>query len=198
MSLLLNSVTTSSEWDIDPRTIPDCDIWFDASDTDTITGTSPVTAWRNKGTISMNAVNDVGTCTSGSGTINGRNYISCPQGTNLAFTCALTSQARSVFLVVRGQQQITSQFFAPIRRGTASTTQMEILFNRVSTTSYHYTVSLRSGATVRVAAVSAYPTAPSNFASVRNPIPNMYNTTRVYGFVNSIAANSNCISVNGV
>jgi hypothetical protein len=198
MSLLLNSVTASSQWDIDPRSFPDCAIWFDAADTRTITGTSPVTAWANKGSISMSATNDVGTCTSGSGTINGRNFISCPQGTNLQFTCALTSQPRSIFLVVRGQQQLTTNFFAPLTRGTASTTQMAILFSRASATSYHYNVGLAAWTTVRLNAQCAYQSTPGGVSRVSNPVPNFLNTTRVYGFVNSDSATTeNYITING-
>ena len=200
MSLLLNSVTSPSEWDFDPRSFPDCAIWFDAADTDTITGTSPVTAWRNKGSIVMDAVNDVGTCVSGAGTINGRNYISCPQGTNLAFTCALTTQPRSIFLVLRGQQQLTTQFYAPITRGTASLSQMAILFSRSSSTSYHYNLGLSAWTSVKVNAQSIYGSSPGTFSMLVNPVPSMFNKTTVYGFVNSTAApaTANCISVNGI
>ena len=39
----------------DPRSVPDCIVWLDASDTSSLTGSSPVTAWRNKGLSGNNA-----------------------------------------------------------------------------------------------------------------------------------------------
>jgi hypothetical protein len=198
MSLLTNSVTSPDEWDLDPRSIPDCEIWFDAADTRTITGTSPVTAWANKGSFAISATNDVGTCVSGAGTINGRNFISIPKGTNLQFTCAFPVQDRSIFMVFRMQDQLTTQFFAPIFRGTASTSQFLVLLSRASSTSYAYNIAIGNGLGTRINAQSSYATAPATFSQLANPVPNFFGAPAVYGIVHSSAATSlNCISVNG-
>jgi hypothetical protein len=197
MSLLLNSVTAPDEWDFDPRSIPDCEIWFDAADTRTITGTSPVTAWANKGRFAISATNDVGTCVSGAGTINGRNFISIPKGTNLQFTCAFPVQDRSIFMVFRMQDQLTTQFFSPINRGTASSSQFLVLLSHSTATSYHYNIAIGNNLGTRINAQSGYATAPATFSGLANPVPNFI-ATAVYGIVHSsAAATSNCISVNG-
>jgi len=39
----------------DPRSVAGCQLWLDASDTSSLTGSSPVTAWRNKGLSENNA-----------------------------------------------------------------------------------------------------------------------------------------------
>ena len=39
----------------DPRSVAGCQLWLDASDTSSLTGSSPVTAWRNKGLSGNNA-----------------------------------------------------------------------------------------------------------------------------------------------
>jgi hypothetical protein len=157
-----------------------------------------VTAWANKGNIVMNATNDVGTCTSGSTTINGRNVIRCPAGTNLQFTCGFPIQDRSVFLVVRGHEQLTTQFYAPLTRGTASTSQMAILFSRASSTSYHYNISLGAWTATKLNAQCAYETTPGASYRVTSPVPNFFNTTAMYGFVNASAAvANNVVTING-
>ena len=106
MSLLSNSVTARTSWDFDPRSIPECDIWFDASDTNTLgLSGNVVNTWGNKGSISMNAVAASGTVTSGN-TENGLNYLSFPASSQMNFTCAIVNQARTWFIVARGETQI--------------------------------------------------------------------------------------------
>jgi hypothetical protein len=138
MSLLLNSTTAKTSWNIDPRTIPDCLIWFDAADTSTLTlDGNTVKAWKNKGSIDMNAIQDTGTCTSGN-TINGLNYITCPAGAHLGFTCALTIQARSVFVVARNTTQLTGSNFWGMINQTAGAGQMAVYVSRSSATATTY------------------------------------------------------------
>lgn len=90
-----------------PSDISNCDIWFDAADVSTITGTTTVTAWKNKGSITMNAINATGSCTSGN-SYNGLNYIASPAGTEMRFTCAITAQSRTWFVVARNKTTLTT------------------------------------------------------------------------------------------
>jgi hypothetical protein len=94
-----------------PTSIENCALWFDAADTTTITGTTQVTSWTNKGTLGGNATNRTGSCTSGN-TVNGLNFVRCPAGMDLGFTAALNTQPRSWFLVVRLITPLTSGNFA--------------------------------------------------------------------------------------
>jgi hypothetical protein len=94
-----------------PHSISNCALWFDAADTATITGTTQVTSWTNKGTLGGTASNRTGSCTSGAN-VNGLNYIRCPAGMDLGFTAALNTQPRSWFLVVRLITPLTSGNFA--------------------------------------------------------------------------------------
>ena len=83
-----------------PTSISNCALWFDAADTTTITGTTQVTVWSNKGTLGGNATPLTGSCTSGN-IANGLNFVRCPAGTDLQFTAALNTQARTWFFVAR-------------------------------------------------------------------------------------------------
>ena len=59
-----------------------------------------VTTWQNKGTLGGTATPLTGSCTTGN-TVNGLNFVQCPAGTDLQFTAALNTQARSWFFVAR-------------------------------------------------------------------------------------------------
>lgn len=102
-----------------PTQISNCALWFDAADTSTITGTSTVTGWANKGSISVTAVNRTGSCSSGNRLANGLNYINCPVGTDMGFTCSLNTQARTWFVVARNLTQLTNSpqnYWGPINQ----------------------------------------------------------------------------------
>jgi hypothetical protein len=92
-----------------PTSFSNCALWFDAADTTTITGTTQVTSWTNKGTLGGNATPLTGSCTSGN-TANGLNFVQCPAGTDLQFTAALNTQARSWFFVARKTPALPSAF----------------------------------------------------------------------------------------
>ena len=187
MSLLLNSATAKTTWDVDPRTIPDCRIWFDAADTSTLTldGTT-VKAWKNKGSIDMNAIQDTGTCTSG-GTINGRNFIACPGGTMLGFTCALTTQPRSWFVVARCTTQLTGQtgaaFWGPVNQSAGAGQQAIVVSRAANATNVSYPTD----------------TGPSGFSGISaGNGPNPFNQVMVYAFVQSSTSTAdNAVTING-
>ncbi len=90
-----------------------CAVWFDAADTSTITGTTQVTVWSNKGTLGGTASNRTSSCTSGN-TVNGLNFVRCPSGADLGIVLSLATQARSWFFVTRLNEPMTgsSQYFA--------------------------------------------------------------------------------------
>ena len=50
--------TSKRTWGFDPRSIPGCILWLDAADSSTLTGSNPVTAWKDK---SSNAYSFTGT-----------------------------------------------------------------------------------------------------------------------------------------
>jgi len=84
-----------------PVDIPGCQLWLDAADISTVTGTSPVTAWTNKGFAGGSASTTSGTINSTSTTINGLPTVSF--GTNAYMTApsmTFTQTTRTVFLVV--------------------------------------------------------------------------------------------------
>ena len=65
--------TSKSIWGFDPRSVPGCQLWLDGADTSTLTGSSPVTAWRDK---SLNSVTLTATGAPTQTTVNGLNSLS--------------------------------------------------------------------------------------------------------------------------
>lgn len=185
MSVLTHSTTSKTNWDFDPRSIPDCDIWFDAADTSTLGlhGTT-VKTWQNKGSLAMNAIEEVGTVTSGN-TINGNNYLTFPVTSQMAFTCAISSATtRSWFIVMRATTQINTstapQFIGPINATTS--TQDSVIFTRASNTGY---------------IVYQAPNGNGTNMIQSNTLPNPFNTVSQYTMVHSAATSTNYIGVNG-
>ena len=103
MAICLPQVTsTKNIWEFDPRSIPGCEVWFDAADTSTITGSSTVTAWRDKSRNAWNATTLIGTAPTNT-TVNGLNAVSFPASSvltvsNVAFSSV---QSRGIFVVYR-------------------------------------------------------------------------------------------------
>ena len=56
----------------DPRSVPECRLWLDAADISSTTGTSPVTAWRDKSIYGNNTTSYGGTPSISASAINGR------------------------------------------------------------------------------------------------------------------------------
>jgi hypothetical protein len=48
--------TSKNIWGFDPRSVPGCQLWLDGADSNTVTGTTSVTAWRDKSGNGNNAV----------------------------------------------------------------------------------------------------------------------------------------------
>jgi hypothetical protein len=168
-----------------PLLIPGSLLWFDAADTSTITPTTSgtVTAWVNKGTISTTATNRTGNCTTGN-LFNGRNFIRCPAGTDLGFTCALNTQPRTWFAVARNLTQLNVtpvNYWGPINQ-TVGNGQDSLGFIQVSAGNYTGNIG-PSGIDVTVT---------GRFTT--NPL----NVTNIYCFVNSsTSASDNRATLNG-
>ena len=84
--------------------------WFDAADTSTITRSgSTVTAWTNKGTVSMTYNANTGTITSGLINKNGRNLISFPTSSKLVSgntNLGVTGNDETIFVVYQKRANI--------------------------------------------------------------------------------------------
>jgi hypothetical protein len=85
-----------------PIDIPGCAVWFDAADRSKITGSSTVTAWRDKSSNSWNATTLIGTSPTNT-TVNGNNAISFPASSTLTVSNVTLSsvQSRAIFVVYR-------------------------------------------------------------------------------------------------
>ena len=55
----------------DPRSVPGCQLWLDAADSSSITGSSPVTAWRDKSVNVSSTTSVVGSPALTTNAING-------------------------------------------------------------------------------------------------------------------------------
>ena len=79
-------------------------LWFDAADRRTIAGTSAVTSWTSKGSVTAVAGSAVGAPVSGTYRQNGLNTIYFPANSSLRYTVAQPNQARAWFAVYQTQQ----------------------------------------------------------------------------------------------
>ena len=161
-----------------PPLLNNCALWFDAADRSTITGSSPVTAWVNKGSIVTSAATTTGTSTSGN-TFNGLNYINIPSGSEMRFTAAINTQARSWFLVARATTAFTAnpQFWGPVN-ATASGRDGLVVY---SDTSIFLLYNGPNGIDVNVSGYIADP----------------FNRVGVYALVNSATTALNVVTDNG-
>jgi hypothetical protein len=99
-------LTTATSFN--PTMIPNTLLWFDASDTSTLSNTgSTVNSWTSKGSFTGAASSNTGTATTGLTTLNGKNVVTIAAGAKLAFTTAAANQARTYFVVSRVTQRIT-------------------------------------------------------------------------------------------
>ena len=161
-----------------PPLLDNCALWFDAADRSTITGSSPVTAWVNKGSISTTVSTTTGTSTSGN-TFNGLNYINIPAGSEMRFTAAINTQARSWFLVARATTPFTAnpQFWGPVN-ATATGRDGLVVYSDTSI------FILYNGPNGIGIPVSGY-------------IANPYNRVGLYALVNSVTPALNVLTDNG-
>ena len=85
-----------------PNNIEGLSVWFDAADMTTITGSSPVTAWRDKSGNRWNATTLIGTAPTTT-TVNGLNAVSFPASSTLTVSNVSLNliQSRAIFVVYR-------------------------------------------------------------------------------------------------
>jgi hypothetical protein len=167
--------------------------WWDAADTKTITGTSTVTAWLNKGSWSGSATSYSGTVVSGSTQYNGLNVVVFPTNGELRFTAAIPLQPRAWFAVFKQTTQVTvsgpnfTQYFAIINQ-TQGSGQDAVAGPLVPTT---------QGTTSYV--LSEGPSGNPNGVQTANIVPDGYNVMKQYGWINSaVSTASNFQTVNGI
>ena len=166
--------------------------WWDAADTKTITGTSSVTAWLNKGSWSGSATSYSGTVVSGSKKYNGLNTIVFPTNGELRFTAAIPLQPRAWFAVFNQTSQVTvsgpnfTQYFAIINQTQGSGQDAAagpLIPLNINTDSY---------------VLSEGPSGNPSGVQTGYLVPNGYNVLKQYGWVNSAASTaSNFQTVNG-
>ena len=86
----------------DPRSIGGCQLWLDATDTSSLTGSSPVTAWRDK-SVSLNSTTSVaGTNVLTQSAINGSPAISLSGSSSL--TGSITGSGTTLTVCIVGTQ----------------------------------------------------------------------------------------------
>lgn len=94
-----------------PLSLAGCQLWLDGADSTTVTGTSPVTAWRDKSGLNYTAINNLGTSSVSAASLNGLNTIYVPSGANLKianflfytnFTTFIVGKAAAANLLIGG------------------------------------------------------------------------------------------------
>lgn len=84
---------------LDPRRISGCALWLDAADSTTLTGSSPVTAWRDKSGNGNNTTSYTGSPTVNRNAINGRQAISFDGTGGFYGNLSYSSNTLSVFFI---------------------------------------------------------------------------------------------------
>ena len=88
---------------------PYMNIWFDAADSTTVTGTTSVSAWESKGSrIRSTAGPRTGTTSYITANQNGLNIIRCGAGVDMTFGFDAPEQSRAWFIVAKNTTQLVS------------------------------------------------------------------------------------------
>lgn len=106
--------TSKSVWGFDPRTIPGCQLWLDGADSTTVTGTTSVTAWRDKsvnGYVANSFVNSVPNPSWVSNVRNGNGVIQYSAGNGSSIANFVLAQTMSIFKVYYPINQSTGSPF---------------------------------------------------------------------------------------
>jgi len=163
-----------------PLTIPGCGIWLDGADNNTITGSSSISGWSNKGLNTDNAFVRTGTASTGfsaSLSVNGLNFIRVPSGGNtLGLTTTLNTQPRSWFFVCRG---------------TGASTYTYMIQATVTYSDSIYYENLSGGPAI-LEGVNGYTFNVGGYVSAaEQSVPS------VFSFVNAVNSSCNAFSYNG-
>lgn len=166
-------------------------VWFDASDssTVTVTGTSPVTAWKSKGCYHANkfALNRNGTTSYITANQNSLNIIRCPADVDMSFSLSAANQARAWFIVAKNttQQVITS----------GKLTQYWVVVNQTlgqgqdSPSGPNF---IQGNNTASVYLMACGPSGNANIGlNTGQNCPNPYNVWNCYSWVNSATSTAN-------
>jgi hypothetical protein len=163
-----------------PTNLDGCLLWFDAADTSSVTGTNPVTAWANRGSIATTATVSAGTTTYNTDAI-GRRFLRMPTGSALQFSAVLNSQPRTWFAVVRNTTQIPNAA-TPLRITNPNTTgQGSLTVLYVSATQWRLKEEPLDVSSKRASGL----------------VPNSLNTIELYSLVHSTTVARSVVSRNG-
>ena len=94
--------TSRSVWGFDPRSVPGCQLWLDGADSNTVTGTTSVTAWRDKsanGYVANSFVNSVPNPSWVPNVRNGNGVIQYSAGNGSSIANFVLAQTMSIFKV---------------------------------------------------------------------------------------------------
>ena len=166
-------------------------VWFDASDssTVTVTGTSPVTAWKSKGCYHANkfASNRNGTTSYITANQNSLNIIRCPADVDMSFSLSSANQARAWFIVAKNttQQVITS----------GKLTQYWVVVNQTDGQGQDSPSGpnfIQGNNTASVYLMACGPSGNANVGlNTGQNCPNPYNVWNCYTWVNSATSTAN-------
>jgi hypothetical protein len=164
-------------------------VWFDASDSSTVTGTTSVTAWKSKGCYHANkfATNRNGTTSYITANQNNLNIIRCPADVDMSFSLSSANQARAWFIVAKNttQQVITSgkytQYWVVVNQtqGNGQDSPSGPNFITGTNTASIYTMAIGPSGNAYV----GLNTGPN--------CPNPYNVWNCYSWVNSATSTAN-------
>jgi hypothetical protein len=178
---------SKSIWGFDPRSVPEPVVWFDASDTSTLTlSGSNVTAWRDKSRNNYNAATLIGTAPTIT-TINGNNAVSFISNSTLTVSNIIfTSQSRSVFTVVRSDSFMTGVMSVFVRYAPSNLdTQLGIEFGIATTSGATFLRGVSSGNI-------------SNSVSGGTNVDIRFSPAICCAVHSSVSTSNNYITVNGV
>ena len=102
-----------------PKAISGCVLWLDGADSSTITGTSSVTVWGNKGTATGSGSRTSGTFNSTSTKINGLPAMAVGAGAIMSLpSITYSTTSRSIFVIVTVGSSLTGYYY--LRAGAES------------------------------------------------------------------------------
>ena len=162
-------------------------VWFDASDSSTVTGTTSVTEWRSKGQYNpsgpLKATNAVSTTSYQTANQNNLNIIRCLAGVEMRFTAAFPNQSRAWFIVAKNTTQMSAgtPYWSLINQTVGN--GQDALFGPASPSGGLYLMA-------------EGPSGVRDSIDTGNVCSNPYNIWNCYTWVNSTTLANNYIAVN--
>ena len=182
MALVTSAAASlKNTWGFSPQSIPGLALWLDGADTTSITGTSAVSAWRNKGAAGGSASTTSGTVNSTSATINGLPTVSFATDAYMtAPSMTFTQTTRTIFIVVKiGASGVRRNFLLGTPASTSTINVFAFSYYNASPTYTDLELSLYG----------------VNLYQVQTPSPTIFNTSSII-CMTTLATNAG-IFVNG-